>query len=112
MSSSGSIYGLLKKDQLISAIKANPLGNTTAKIAAITALNMEDLETTLKNKRAIERRFDYNITQQIVTTNSFTVTQLKDMFVSFPIESSQNIAKDLAQEKQKLQVNSGSSIVT
>lgn len=73
---------------------------------------MQNLEDQLGNKRALENRFEYQISQDITSQNTFTVTQLKDIFLGFPIEDAQDDARLLAEAKRSLSINAGSSIVT
>lgn len=107
-----SIYHLLSKDSLITAIKANPVGNVNTKIQSVVSLDMQGLETDLQNKRAIEKRFDYNITQDIVLRNTFTPNELKDIFLDFPIIPAENNEKTLEEAKKNLEINNGSNIVS
>jgi adenine specific DNA methylase Mod len=73
---------------------------------------MQALEETLRNKREIENRFNYNIIADIISQNTFSTDELKDIFLNFPIEDAQDDAKLLAEAKQNLSINDGSSIVT
>jgi hypothetical protein len=73
---------------------------------------MQALEDNLGNKREIEKRFDYNITQDIISENTFTSNQLKEIFLGFPIEIIQDDSRLLSEVKQSLSINNGASIVT
>jgi len=73
---------------------------------------MQDLEQTLGSKRDLENRFHYHIEQDVISESSFTVTQLEDIFLGFPIESIQDDAELLAEIKDNLSINNGSNIVT
>ena len=108
----GSIYHLIKKDAIISALKDNPSWASSAKIAAVRNLDMVDLEQELWNLRAIENLFHYNIVQDITDKSTFTTWELKEIFTGFPLEDVQDEAKLLAEVKQNLTVNGGSNVVT
>jgi len=109
---SGSIYHLMKKDIIISAIKNNPIGNTANKVQSVRNLDMLALQQELWNMREIENRFNYNIIKNITTQSDFTPEQLKNIFINFPLTQAQEDSRILQEVKQNLSINNGSNIVT
>ncbi len=110
--SSGSIYHLIQKDKLISDIKNNPIWDIALKIQAIKDLDMQKLEKTLGNKRTLENRFLYNISEDIVLKNTLTPSKVKNIFLAFSIGDAQKNAKLLSKVKQALTINGGKNIVS
>lgn len=107
-----NIYALLKKDILITAIKAKPSWNTSAKVNAVRNADFSSIIDKLWGERKVEEYFDYNVTKDVASKTTLSASQIKDIFINFPETLKQSQQETLLKAKNELSINGGSSVVT
>lgn len=103
VTSTGSMYYLLKKDELISAIKNSSIADKKSKITVVKDMYMPIVEEKLGSKRAIQDLFDLHIAADFaknpaINSNAEAVSALKYADMT----ARRTELADLVQSSQKL----------
>lgn len=104
-----NIYYQIQKDKIISELKAAWKNTSWAQ-----NIDFLTLETSLWNKREIERRFDLGILQDIVSAQNVSATAIENIFTNFDISKRSSNLQTLQEAQKELSktFNKGSSFMT